>query len=219
MSTYIHNNTGSDIYYFGVPVPASGSFLIPETMLVSYANNDELLADIVAGTTGISLTNSAPSTGSDGVNLLKGVPAVDSEGVPLVRPRAFASSDGFRARFKGIINGTATKNTTTNLDYLVSEERFINGVRIIVDSHVFGDSIGLQVVDVDNILGYGAGLVLDTFGESWYLDPTTSTQPDVEVSYPAKISAGLYIRAVYTSTGTVDDVSVILNAFLHKAPT
>lgn len=139
----------------------------------------------------------------------------DAEGAPLARARAFANSDGFRARFKGI-SGTAAQDTTTDIDYKLTEERYINGVRLIADNHVMGDKVDFQVVDVDNILGYGAGVVLDEFGKDWYLDPNVCTQPDVLVPYPAKILANLYIRLKYHSVGTSNDVDLKCNLFLHK---
>ena len=127
----------------------------------------------------------------------------------------FANPNGYKARFKGF-GGTAAKGTTTNIQLKLTEERRINGVRLLLRNHVWGDKLHFEVVDVDNILGYGAGVVLDRFGEDWYVDPDRLTQPDATVNYPAKILANLYIRVVYVSVGTETDVEVKANLFLHK---
>lgn len=142
------------------------------------------------------------------------IPKKDSSGYYILKSYPFTDACNFRARFKGI-SGTATKNTSTNIDYLIDEERYINGVRLILKNHVDGDFIHFEVVDVDNILGYGAGVVLDRFGDNWYIDEDIKTQPDIIVQYPAKIAEGLYLRIVYTSIGLVNDVNIKANLYLH----
>lgn len=129
--------------------------------------------------------------------------------------KPFADPIGFRARMKGV-KGTATKNTSTNIDYKLTEDRWINGVQIILKDHEFEDTVKFQIVDVDNIFGYGAGLVLDEFGSDWNLSSDKQDQGIYVLSYPAKILANLYIRIVYISTGTVNDVRATINYFLHK---
>ena len=139
----------------------------------------------------------------------------DSDGVPLARQRAFANDDGFRFRGKGI-SGTATKNATTNLDYKVTEARSINNVKLIYKNHVFGDTVKFQIVDVDNIYGYGAGLVLDEFGLDWNLEEDRQGQGQEMLPYRASIVTNLWIRIVYISVGTENDVSLRVNLYLHK---
>lgn len=130
--------------------------------------------------------------------------------------RAFASSDGFRFRGKGI-SGTITAGTTGNIDYKITEAKYINGINIILKNHKFDDCINFQIVDVDNILGNGAGVVLDTFGETWFVAEDIQNQSIIKIEYPASIVKDLYIRIKYTSTGTTN-VEVKANLFLHKAP-
>ena len=163
------------------------------------------------------------------------IPEKDSSGnilAPYNHP--FSSSAGFRARFLGM-KGTATKAvdsqtpTTSNIDKLVDEDRYVNGVRLILNNHEWDDYLHFEIVDKDGVgvsLGWydqntfdtvlGGLYVADRFGEEWQLDDSIKTQPDVVVPYPAKIYAGLYIRIVYISTGTVNDVDVNANLYLHK---
>lgn len=131
---------------------------------------------------------------------------------PIQQP--FSNDGGHKFRGTGV-SGTATKNSTTNVDYKLTEDRNINGLQILLKDHSFGDSADFQVVDVDNVLGYGAGLVLDEFGTSWYF-PEDIQMHEVQLNYKALINGGLYLRLKYHSTGTVNDVAVRVNYFLHK---
>lgn len=131
-----------------------------------------------------------------------------------LQQKPFADSLGFRARLKGF-TGTATAGQSNNIDYKLTEERYINGTQIILSNQNFGDTIKFQVVDKDNILGYGAGVVLDEFASTWNVTSDKQDQGVYVLSYPAKIIANLYIRLVYNSTGG-SDVSVAVNLFLHK---
>ena len=141
------------------------------------------------------------------------IPKRDAEGNPIQKNTAFSDAGNFRARFEGI-SGTAAAGTTTDIDHLISEERYINGIRLIISDHIDGDKIDFQVIDKDNILGFGANTVLDEFGKNWFVDPGVCTQPDVVVPYPAKIMAGLYIRVKYHSTGA-SPVNIKANMYLH----
>lgn len=131
-----------------------------------------------------------------------------------VKIKAFADADKFRFRGAGI-SGSASAGETINIDYKLTEERYINGIRLILDGQVFGDHLDFEIVDVDNIIGYGPGVVLDQFGTDWYVNPDMACQGDILIDYPAKVIAGLYIRIVYHSVGT-EDVGVKANLYLHK---
>lgn len=141
----------------------------------------------------------------------------DSNGIELHRSRAFANTDGLKFRGTGI-KGTATKDTTTNFDYKLTEDRYLNGTETYLQDQEWGDYITLQVVDKDNILGYGAGVVLDEFGTEWNIATDTERQGPYILPYPALVIKDLYIRMKYISTGTTNDVKFKSNLFLHKKP-
>lgn len=124
------------------------------------------------------------------------------------------NADKVKFRAKGL-NFTATAGVDTSYDYKFTEARLIDGTQIILNNHVFGDSVSFKVVDVDNILGYGAGLVLDIFGENWYVASDKQDQGHIRVTYSAEVLAGLYLRVIYHSTGSTD-VGVRCNMFAHK---
>ena len=142
------------------------------------------------------------------------IPDRDSSGIEIIRIAPFASSDGFRFRGKGI-KDTAIAGQITNIDYKITEERWINGVNMILENHVIDDSVSFEIVDIDNIFGLGENTVLDRFAESWRVCTDESDQHSILIPYPARIIAGLYIRIVYTSTGSTN-VIVRCNLFLHK---
>lgn len=135
----------------------------------------------------------------------------DVDGALLVRSRAFANADGFR--FRGAsFSGTATAMTTTNLDYKITEERYINGGRLLVSNIGDDDKITFQVVDKDNILGYGANVVLDEFIKDYFVP--TAGNLEVRLDYPAKIPANLYLRLKYTNS-SLTSASIKCNLYLH----
>lgn len=128
---------------------------------------------------------------------------------------AFAYNGQYEVKATGY-RGTAAAGTTTNLDFAIgAEDRYINGLALILKNHAAEDLVGLKIVDVDNVLGYGAGLVLKTFGTNWNVDDSQQHQGKDSFNYAAKIPAGVYVRVVYESTGGTN-VLVKLNLLLHK---
>ena len=145
----------------------------------------------------------------------------------------FADASGFRARFEGS-KGTATKavdaNTPklTNIDFKILEERYMNGIHLILKNHKIEDDFNLQIVDKDGVGvtenwytqaefdAMGNIYVADQFGTNWNVNEDVQTQHPVILNYPAKLKVGLYVRIAYTANGTVDDVMVCANHHLHK---
>jgi hypothetical protein len=128
---------------------------------------------------------------------------------------AFAYNGQYEVKATGY-RATATAGTTTNLDFAIgAEDRHISGIKLILVNHAEADKIGFSVVDVDNILGYGAGLTLKTFGINWNVDSSMCDQGRDNYNFVAKVNAGLYLRAAYTSTGATD-VIFKMNAYMHK---
>lgn len=128
---------------------------------------------------------------------------------------AFAYNGQYEVKATGF-RGTAAPSATTNLDLAVgAEDRHLSGLSIILVDHAEADTVGLSVVDVDNVIGYGAGVVLKTFGIAWNVDHTKSDQGAHVFNFVARIPAGVYIRIAYVSTGA-SAVTVKLNTILHK---
>lgn len=143
--------------------------------------------------------------------------------VPTDKPvhlHAVAEATTLRARMIGIFNQTLTRDTTTDLDWAIPQLSYLgvnkpcimDGIEYFASGSVAGDKITFQIVDKDNILGYGAGAVLDEFGTDWAVMPNKAVMLRL---YKANLIVGLYIRVKYTSTGTTDDVKFVCNLFRH----
>jgi hypothetical protein len=122
------------------------------------------------------------------------------------------------------VQSTVAAGQSANIDLKLTDDHFITGSILLANNANFGDVVTLQVMDRDlNLQGiYGAGIttmypnypVLRQFVTNWGVSADTQLKIDKTHSYPAKIMAGLYLRAIYTSTGT-SNVNVILNYELH----
>ena len=138
-----------------------------------------------------------------------------------VKTFALAEGSGLRARLIGMHNGVnVPKNQANTLDWVipqtsyvgVNKQSYMDGIQYKAKDGVEGDKLTFQVVDKDNLLGYGAGFVLDEFGKDW---PVVPDEKDVIRLYKAKLLPGFYIRMIYTSVGTVNDVTLSVGLFRH----
>lgn len=111
------------------------------------------------------------------------------------------------------IMGSALPGASTNFDYLLLDDHLITGVEYIIQSAVFGDFLTLQIVASDTRFGVPAGTVLNQFATNWYV--SSNSADELRVPYPAKLSAGMIIRFIYTSVGSVA-VNVAVNLEIHK---
>lgn len=110
---------------------------------------------------------------------------------------------------------TAAPGVETVNDYFIADDHLVDGAVLIALSSSLGDTVSCQVVDVNNVLGYGAGVVLGQYVTSWYMNPQASVQLNFKSSYPAKIYGGLFLRLKYNSVGNTP-VEIIVNYILHK---
>lgn len=112
------------------------------------------------------------------------------------------------------ITGVATKGTTTTFDLKIDKDNcYCSGGEIIVKDAEHGDYIRIEIVDVDNILGYGANTVLNVYLSKWFIDYRGKNV--LEVPYAGYIYENLYLRLKYTSTGSTYDVKVAANYNFH----
>jgi hypothetical protein len=105
---------------------------------------------------------------------------------------------------------------TTNVDHAVGgEDRYINGLELLIGNAAMGDTVDFKVVDVNNVLGYGAGVLLKQFGFSWNVAPDRVSQGVLSFNYLARLMAGLYVRLSYRAV-TAGTRKVSCNLLLHK---
>lgn len=147
-----------------------------------------------------------------------------------VRRKSEMSADVCKFRGQGFAS-TATKNSTTTHDYVLTENRIIETPQVMFKNHVWGDHIKFQIiVDPANSFtvpaGFGggipegtvvpAGTVLEEFATNWYVNPELRSQARPDLQYAAEVFAGLALRLIYTSIGTTDDVEIKVNLYMHK---
>lgn len=110
------------------------------------------------------------------------------------------------------ISATVNANSTANIDYKMTTPCALFGAELIQLGANFGDYVKFQVIDKDNILGFGANTILNEWVTKWYVDPTSSRWK-VQSEYGATIPADIYIRLIYTNTNALTQVKVALNLF------
>ena len=139
---------------------------------------------------------------------------MNGSGLIITKASMFAS-DNVLFSGKGVL-GTATAGISSNIDLVMTDDCFLTGGILRTNISVFGDYADMQVVDKDNVLGYGVNVVLNQFVTKWYMRSDSQEQFVTSLPYPSKIFSGLYLRLVYHSTGGIN-VSAVMNYELHKA--
>lgn len=127
--------------------------------------------------------------------------------------------------FAGDTSGlvTVTKGEVKNIDFKIVEDRWLNGGEIITEDAVIGDTVKAQVVDIDGIIPNDGSRdpfpnypILKEWVHGWSIDPKKSAS--IITPYAALVIAGVWLRIIYTSIGTTNDVKVAINYDLHKDP-
>jgi hypothetical protein len=124
------------------------------------------------------------------------------------------SSKDLNAAHKGM-KFSANASTQTVQDMQITDDVLIDGAVLITINAALGDKASFQVIDKDNVLGMGTNVVLGQYITDWYINPSETKQLEFSSIYPAKVFAGLYLRAIYDSVGS-QAVDVIVNYKLHK---
>lgn len=112
------------------------------------------------------------------------------------------------------IHGTAAAGTTTAIDGKFPQERYVDGGQIVLSGHVAGDRFTVQVVDKDNVLGYGSNFVVAERITDMAVQADVHNQGKEEAGYLSLVPSALYFRVLYTSTGA-NPVSVSLHLRTH----
>lgn len=133
------------------------------------------------------------------------------------RPYPFATPD-FDFAGEGVL-AEVPAGQTVDIDYKIDPAVFpsgayVNGASILTKGAAFGDYGVAEIVDRDNVLGYGAGLVLKTYVRKWYF--MENGLLDIVTPYAGLIPPGLVIRVKATNTGAAA-MKVAVNYRLHKA--
>jgi hypothetical protein len=102
---------------------------------------------------------------------------------------------------QGISGEVPASTADFNIEYVLTDDHFITGAKLIITNPCPDDKIKLQIVSGNTVVNEFI---------NWF-----AADMDTQLPYPAKIPAGLKIRAVYTNTCT-SAVKVRVNLHLHK---
>lgn len=130
----------------------------------------------------------------------------DELGREIITSSNLKSDEYHRVRHKGIISGTILSGESVNMDWKIDQLTYggvdkpsaMMGVRYKVIGGNDGDTLDFYIVDVDNILGYGADVELDKFADNYFVFPNDS---ETIREHQANLITGLYVRAHYTNNG------------------
>lgn len=111
--------------------------------------------------------------------------------------------------------GTATANTTTNIDVLISDDCLISSIELIASNATFGDTVTVKIIDKDGVYA-PPNTVLATPVTNFNIIGDTQLQARYDAIAPFKILGGVYFRFAYTSTSLLTNVSVAANLILAK---
>lgn len=149
------------------------------------------------------------------------IPERDDTGRAVTSIEGVRNPNGLRARIIGSHQDTVAKGTTQDLDWKIpqlayggsNKQAYFDGVEYYAKNAEVGDSVKFQIVDVDNILGYGANFVVEEFADVYVM-------PDAPIHftlYKAKLVANLYVRIKYNSIGSINNIDFVCNLMRHLA--
>ena len=108
------------------------------------------------------------------------------------------------------VSFTAAANQVTTFSYTLTAATYLKGGVLYVTPGTMGDQLTVQIVDVNNVLGYGANFVVATYVNGWYVIPSLqNTIEDISVS--ALIPAGLCVNFLYANVSTTQATQVVVN--------
>lgn len=138
---------------------------------------------------------------------------------------AFSYNGQYNVKATGFLGSADGKGGITNVDFAIgAEDRYLQGIRLLLKNHLWGDVVDLQIVDKDSLVpadqraAFPTWPILNQFAFNWSVDSEKQDQGQQVFTYVARIPAGMYIRMIYNSSGTIltPDVQIKLNCLLHK---
>lgn len=94
---------------------------------------------------------------------------------------------------------TVQANHTNEYSEKFNKDLYLFGGRYQITSFNEGDYLEFEVVDLDNVLGYGAGVVLSRYIETEHIETTNAVE--IKLDDAALLPVGVYIRARLVSVG------------------
>lgn len=113
-------------------------------------------------------------------------------------------------------NFTSSGNGTTTFNWKIPNHEYLAEIGGFFTGQTAGDYIQVNVVDVDNILGFGANTILSTPVTKYWVNPTANQLQTIAVGYPVFMLQNLYIQILYTSSNILSSVSVHVNVAANR---
>lgn len=214
----IKNNTLDTGTWLGQEIEAGSYYELQATEINQWANDSTVLTDLLSGD--IKLEH--------GSLIEDGVMAVNTllDNVPKEVVTAFEKNDKRLKCIRG--EASYSSNECTITFPIPSGGRWIAGGSAFTDAFYAGDSVtACQLVDIDNILGYGANTVLanyedndaPTANQGWYFEPDANGTGFIEIEpiggY-AFIYEGLYLVLKFKKNASSTATKVFVNVLWGK---
>lgn len=111
---------------------------------------------------------------------------------------------------------TVTGAGSTSHDIVIPVRCVVLGAEVIATGQLVGDYFKVESVDVDNILGFGAGTVLRTPISRFYVSAISGTKEVFSLGYPVEGLQGIYFRFTYTTVNALASVNFMVNFIAHR---
>lgn len=212
MSLIIKNVSSEEKTYVGQTIPIGETFLVSASDLPLFQSSLPLIEDITSQSVVINDGDKDLSP-VNGVSFLFGKMTLDVISKP---------TDEFALQCNCIsldIQRNAESNVEGFIDIKVenfigesfSSKWLLNG-EVFNKNGTLGDYAKFQVVDKDNVLGYGAGLVLKEYVKKMFIH--NSVPQVVQSIAPGEIPVGFYLRCIYTALPGNNIVTCFLNYYI-----
>ena len=203
---FLKNNSGADGTWAGAFIASNVYKLIETGQEIKFSTSDDVINSISSG----GLIAATSNDGNGDLAPAQGLSALLGTAPIMISPFPEASDYFFRGQ-----GGAFTLNPGNNIaDMLISSPRLIQAAEIIIpDTAGYGISVDFQVVDKDNVIGYGANVVLNQFGWAWQLHPKEKTV--ASPGYLAEVPALVYIRCIFNNL-PAEDTDIYINLHLHE---
>ena len=113
---------------------------------------------------------------------------------------------------------TAAPNQITTYDYELQNTVYLKGSVLYSSPGNIGDSVSLQIIDKNNIVGAGGSpenpTILGTFVNNWYVIPQDMNEVE-DIAISNVIPQGLYIRLIYNNSSSTPS-QVIVNMIAYQ---
>lgn len=120
------------------------------------------------------------------------------------RDGIYSESSGSITTYYGhLANGSATLSRPVNIDFklptnLGKDYFYFWGLTFDCEQHGAKDTLRIQIIDIDNVLGYGANTIISDYDELWVHSIDKFTGPlKTPDGAPGELYKGLYIRCKY----------------------